>query len=119
MAMEAEREAAGSVLKQTLRLSAAERIAELMKAPAQTKSDATSVIRGDAGGHIEPRASAAAASAGAATQGATVVQTGSGGRARFPRAASGPGGDEESEPEKEGTGVSVLRLEAEVPGTGR
>jgi S-DNA-T family DNA segregation ATPase FtsK/SpoIIIE len=119
MALKAEREAARSVLNQTLGLSAADRIAEFMKEPAQTKADPTSVIRGDAGGQIEARASAAAASAGAATQGATVVQTGSGRRSIFPSAASGIAVDEESELEEMVKGVSVLRLKAEAPATGK
>src|SRR5260370_14266443 len=78
LALKAEREAARNVLKQTLNLSPADRIAEFMKEPVQTKAESTSVIRSETSDHIEPRASAAAASAGAATQRATVVHGGSG-----------------------------------------
>jgi DNA segregation ATPase FtsK/SpoIIIE, S-DNA-T family len=119
VALKAEREAARNVLNQTLGLSPADRIAEFMKEPVQTKAAATSVIRGEAGGQIEPRASAAAASAGAATQGATVVQTGSGRRSIFPGTGSGITVDEESQLEEMVKGVSVLRLKAEAPATGK
>jgi len=84
LALKAEREAARGALKQTLDLSAADRIAEFMKEPQQLKAE-VAVVRGETpGGQIEPRASAAAASAGATAQRATVVASRSGRRSIFP-----------------------------------
>jgi DNA segregation ATPase FtsK/SpoIIIE-like protein len=117
LALKTEREAARNVLKQTLNLSPADRIAEFMKEPSKTKAEFTSVVRGEASTQIEPRASAAAASAGAATQGATVVQAYSGRRSIFPGAGGGIALDEEAHLEEMVKGASVLRLKAEAPAT--
>jgi S-DNA-T family DNA segregation ATPase FtsK/SpoIIIE len=119
LALMAEREAARNVLKQTLNLSPADRIAEFMKEPVQTKAESTSVIRSETSDHIEPRASAAAASAGAATQGATVVQAGSGRRSIFLGPGTDVAVDEEAELEEMVKGASVLRLKVEAPATGK
>jgi hypothetical protein len=67
-AIKAEREAAKSALKQTLNLTAADRVAEFMKEPiAPTPQPAQPVIRTEATRTTpEPQATVAAASASAA-----------------------------------------------------
>ena len=119
LAIKAEREAARGALKKTLDLSATDRIAEFMKEPQQLRAEMASVLRGEAaGGQVEPRASAAAASAGVTMQRATVVASRSGRRSIFP----GLGETvvvEDDELEAMVKGVSVLRTKAEAPATGK
>src|SRR5689334_4105181 len=75
-AIKAEREAAKSTLKQTVNLTAAERVADFMKDPVATPQPAP-VIRTEAKSSIvEPQASAAAASASAAGAGIGVATPG-------------------------------------------
>ena len=119
LALRAEREAARNILKQTRDLSPADRIAEFMKEPAETKSEATSVTRAETSIRMEPRASAATAAAGATTQLATVVQGQSGRRSIFPGAGSGIAVDEEAELEEMVKGAFVLRTKVEAPAPGK
>jgi len=122
-AIKAEREAAKNTLKQTLNLSAAERVADFMKEP----PEAPPVIRTEANrGTVEPQATATAAAAsasaasagvGVATPPATVVTGRSGRRSIF------PGPDvavaDEDDAEDMVRGASVLRMKAEAPATGK
>jgi S-DNA-T family DNA segregation ATPase FtsK/SpoIIIE len=120
LALKAEREAARGALKQTLDLSAADRIAEFMKEPQQLKAEVVSVVRSETpGGQIEPRASAAAASAGATAQRATVVASRSGRRSIFPGLGETVAVADDDELEEMVKGVSVLRTKAEAPATGK
>ena len=119
LALKAEREAARGSLKQTLDLNAADRIAEFMKEPQQLKAE-VAVVRGETpGGQIEPRASAAAASAGATAQRATVVASRSGKRSIFPGLGETVAVADDDELEEMVKGVSVLRTKAEAPATGK
>jgi S-DNA-T family DNA segregation ATPase FtsK/SpoIIIE len=121
-AIKAEREAAKSALKQTLNLSAAERVAGFMKEPVKAP-EATPVIRTEAKSTaVEPQATAVAASASAAGAGvgvalppATVVTGRSGRRSIFPEAAVA----DEDEAEEMVKGASVLRVKAEAPAAGK
>src|ERR1044072_5922821 len=74
-ALKAEQEAAKSSLKQTLNLTAAERVADFMKAPIETPVETTSVIRAESiiGKQQGSVAVAAGAAAGAGTGRATAV----------------------------------------------
>jgi S-DNA-T family DNA segregation ATPase FtsK/SpoIIIE len=122
-AIKAEREAAKSTLKQTLNLTAAERVADFMKEPVAPEPPPP-VIRTEARRspvETEPTplaatASAAGAGVGVATPPATVV-TGrsSGRRSNFPT----PEVDEEEGAEEMVKGASVLRVKAEAPATGK
>src|SRR5215213_1820329 len=113
-AIKAEREASKNALKQTVNLSAAERVADFMKepiAPAQPP-----VIRTEAKSTaVEPQATAAAASAsaagagvGVATPPATVVTGRSGKRSIFPASDVA----DEDDAEEMIKGASVLRVKA-------
>src|ERR1700730_13030187 len=120
LALKAEREAARGVLKQTLDLSTADRIAEFMKEPQQLKAEVASVGRGETiGGQSDPRAPAAAASAGATAQRATVVASRSGRRSIFPGLGETVAVADDDELEEMVKGVSVLRTKAEAPATGK
>ena len=120
LALKAEREAARGALKQTLDLSTADRIAEFMKEPQLLKAEVASVVRGQTlDGQIEPRASAAAASAGATAQRATVVASRSGRRSIFPGLGETVAVADDDELEEMVKGVSVLRTKAEAPATGK
>jgi S-DNA-T family DNA segregation ATPase FtsK/SpoIIIE len=122
-AIKAEREAAKSTLKQTLNLTAAERVADFMKEPVAPEPPPP-VIRTEARRstvEVEPTplaatASAAGAGVGVATPPATVV-TGrsSGRRSIFPT----PEVEEEEGAEEMVKGASVLRVKAEAPATGK
>jgi S-DNA-T family DNA segregation ATPase FtsK/SpoIIIE len=122
-AIKAEREAAKSTLKQTLNLTAAERVADFMKEPVAPEPTPP-VIRTEARRstvEVEPTplaatASAAGAGVGVATPPATVV-TGrsSGRRSIFPT----PEVEEEEGAEEMVKGASVLRVKAEAPATGK
>jgi S-DNA-T family DNA segregation ATPase FtsK/SpoIIIE len=117
-AIKAEREAARSTLKQTLNLSAAERVADFMKEPIAPQPEAAPVIRSETK-VAEPQASiAAAASAGATTAPATVITGRSGKRSIFP----GLGSDvavAEDDVDDMVKSASVLRVKAEAPAMGK
>jgi S-DNA-T family DNA segregation ATPase FtsK/SpoIIIE len=119
-AIKAEREAAKSALKQTLNLSAAERVADFMKDPIAPVPQHPPVIRNEAKSTaIEPTPAAVAASAGVgvgvATPPATIVTGRSGKRSIFPT-ADVPDEDDAEEMVK---GASVLRVKVEAPATGK
>lgn len=122
-ALKAEQEAARSALKGTLNLSPAERVAEFMKEPITNVTPATHVIRAEAAvTSSEPQASAVAAGAAAgaaSTQRATVVTGRSGRRSIFPLAGDGVEDANEEDLEEMVKGVSVLRMKAETPATGK
>ena len=125
-ALKLEQQAARDTLKNARDLTPAARVAEFMKQPdgapavtrsalSQTESDkvptGSIVVTGD-----QARASAA----GAAVQGATIVESRSGRRSIFP----GLGGknavaEDELEVEEMVAGVSVLRTNPEAPATGK
>jgi S-DNA-T family DNA segregation ATPase FtsK/SpoIIIE len=118
-AIKAEREAAKSVLKQTINLTAAERVADFMKEPIKPAAEPAPVIRTEAKSTaIEPQASTVAATAsaagagvGVATPPATVVTGRSGKRSIFPAAEV----EEDEDAEEMVKGASVLRVKAEAP----
>ncbi len=123
-AIKAEREATKNALKQTLNLTAAERVADFMKEPvAKTPEPAAPVIRTETNRTtVEPQATVAAASATAAGAGvgvavppATVVTSRSGRRSIFPEAEVA--GEDDAEDMVKG--ASVLRIKAEAPATGK
>ena len=116
-AIKAEREAAKNALKQTVNLTAAERVADFMKEPIKPVVEPAAVIRTEAKSSIvEPQATAVAASAsagvGVATPPATVVT----GRRRsiIPDVV-----DEEDDAEEMVKGASVLRVKADEPATAK
>ena len=116
-ALKAEQEAAKSHLRQTLNLSAAERVADFMRESAPTIVEPTKVVRSEPA-VAQPQASvaaAAAASAAAGTGKATVVTGTSGRRSIIPT----PEIDDDEDLEQMVKGVSVLRTKAETPATGR
>ena len=120
-AIKAEREAAKSALKQTVNLTAAERVADFMKEPIAPEPPPP-VIRTEAVRTIEPQAQATAAAASASAAGAgiapspaTVVTGRSGRRSIFPTAEV----EEEESAEEMVKGASVLRVKAEQPATGK
>lgn len=116
-AIKAEREAAKSALKQTVNLTAAERVADFMKEPIRPAVEPAPVIRTEARSTaIEPQATAVAASAGAGVGVATppVVTERSRRRSIVPDVT-----DEEDDAEEMVKGVSVLRVKAEAPATAK
>jgi DNA segregation ATPase FtsK/SpoIIIE, S-DNA-T family len=116
-AIKAEREAAKSALKQTVNLTAAERVADFMKEPLRPAVEPAPVIRTEARSTaIEPQATAVAASAGAGVGVATppVVTERSRRRSIVPDVT-----DEEDDAEEMVKGVSVLRVKAEAPATAK
>ena len=124
-ALKAEREAAKSALKQTLNLSAADRVAEFMKEQPVAPTPAPPVIRTEATrASSEPQATVAAASASAAGAGvgtaippATVVGERSGRRSIIPAPDVDSGDDDDLEEMVKG--ASVVRTKAEAPAAGR
>jgi DNA segregation ATPase FtsK/SpoIIIE, S-DNA-T family len=120
-AIKAEREAAKSTLKQTVNLTAAERVADFMKEPIKPVIEAAPVIRTEAkSSTIEPQATAVAASASAAGIGvgpsvgvASPPATRSSRRSIIPEAA------EEDDAEEMVKGASVLRVKAEAPASAK
>jgi len=118
LALKAEREATRQTLRQTLNLSAAERVAEFMKDPVASATPAILSQTQTDLGQPAPQASVAAA-AGAGAQPATVVTSSSGRRSIFPGAATGVGVEEHDRPEDMVKGASVLRKQAEAPATGK
>ena len=127
-AIKAEREAAKSTLRQTLNLTAAERVADFMKEPIAPASEPAPVIRSEATRtSLEPQAQATAAAAGASAAGAgvgvatpppaTVVAGRSGRRSIFPGLGSDVADEEDAEDMVKG--ASVLRVKAEAPATGK
>jgi len=127
-AIKAEREAAKSTLRQTLNLTAAERVADFMKEPIAPASEPAPVIRTEATRtSLEPQAQATAAAAGASAAGAgvgvatpppaTVVAGRSGRRSIFPGLGSDVADEEDAEDMVKG--ASVLRIKAEAPATAK
>lgn len=118
-AIKAEREAAKNALKQTVNLTAAERVADFMKAPVVEPAP---VIRTEAKSTaIEPQATAVAASAGAGvspvigTATPPVVTERSRRRSIIPDVTA----EEEDDAEEMVKGASVLRVKAEAPATAK
>ncbi|HSD46746.1 MAG TPA: DNA translocase FtsK 4TM domain-containing protein [Pyrinomonadaceae bacterium] len=111
-AIKAEREAARSALKQTLNLTAAERVADFMKEPVAPPVETVPVIRSETK-TAEPQASvAAAAGAGVASIPAPIVT----GRAtKRTIITSGDTDDDVEEVEQMVKGASVLRVKTEAP----
>jgi S-DNA-T family DNA segregation ATPase FtsK/SpoIIIE len=133
-AIKAEREAARSNLRQTLNLTAAERVADFMKEPIAPAPEPAPVIRTEATRTaVEPQAQATAAAASASAAGAgaapsvtaampppaTVVTARSGRRSIFPGAGSDAAVSDEDDAEDMVKGASVLRIKAEAPATGK
>lgn len=123
-AIKAEREAARNALKQTLNLTAAERIADFMKEPIAPALEPAQVIRSQTireTKSVEPQASvaaAAAATAGAASTPAPVVP------GRLSKRAIITSGDvdvadEDEDVEDMVKGASVLRVKTEAPATSK
>ncbi|HEY4423311.1 MAG TPA: DNA translocase FtsK 4TM domain-containing protein [Pyrinomonadaceae bacterium] len=115
-AIKAEREAAKNVLKQTVNLTAAERVADFMKEPIKPVVEQPPVIRIEAKSTaIEPPATAVAASAGAGVGVASPIVT-----ERSRRRSIVPDiTDEEDDAEEMVKGASVLRVKAEAPATAK
>ena len=118
-AIKAEREATRSALKQTLNLTAAERVADFMKEP--PTAEQVQVIRAESlreTKSTEPQASvaAAAASAGVSTPAPLGITTRPTKRAII---TSGDDFDENEELEDMVRGASVLRIKTEAPATGK
>ena len=118
-AIKAERESAKSHLRQTLNLTAAERVADFMKEQIAPAPETAKVVRAEAVIE-EPKASTAAGAAAAASVGtATVVTERSGKRSIFPGSRSMSPVDQEEELEEMVKGASVLRTKVEAPATGK
>jgi DNA segregation ATPase FtsK/SpoIIIE, S-DNA-T family len=116
-AIKAEREAAKNALKQTVNLTAAERVADFMKEPIKPFVEPAPVIRTEAKATtIEPQATAVAASAGAGVGVATppIVTERSRRRSIVPDVT-----EEEDDAEEMVKGASVLRVKAEAPATAK
>lgn len=116
-ALKAEQEAVKNQSRQTLNLSAAERVADFMRETTPAPVEPTKVVRSERS-VAEPQASvatAAAASASAGTGKATVITGTSGRRSIIPT----PEVDEDEELEQMVKGASVLRTKAETPATGK
>ncbi|HKG46045.1 MAG TPA: DNA translocase FtsK [Pyrinomonadaceae bacterium] len=117
-AIKAEREAAKNALKQTINLTAAERVADFMKEPIKPAVESVPVSRTEANrASVEPQAtiaasaSAAGAGAGVDVPPTTVVTGRSGKRSIFPASDIAP----EEDAEEMVKGASVLRVKAEAP----
>ena len=118
-AIKAERDSAKSHLRQTLNLTAAERVADFMKEAAAPTPEPAKVVRAEAVTQ-EPRNSTAAVAAAAASVGsATVVTERSGKRSIFPDLRSASIVDEDEDLEDMVKGASVLRTKLEAPATGK
>jgi len=117
-ALKAEREAARATLKQTVNLTAAERVADFMKEPiAQSAVETAWVVRAEPKPTITaPKASVAAASAGIVTPAPPlpVITTKTSKRSIIPLEP-----DEDEDAEEMVKGVSVLRTKVEAPATGK
>ncbi|HJT26760.1 MAG TPA: DNA translocase FtsK 4TM domain-containing protein [Pyrinomonadaceae bacterium] len=113
-AIRAEREAAKNALKQTVNLTAAERVADFMKDPIKPVVEPAPVIRTEAKSTaIEPQATAVAASASAGVGVATPPVTGRR-RSIIPDVTA-----DEDDAEEMVKGASVLRVKAEAPATAK
>lgn len=114
-AIKAEREAARSALKQTVNLTAAERVADFMKEPVAPAPEPVRVIRAETK-LAEPQASVAAAAAGSAGSAAAIPATIVTGRTtKRSITPSNDVVDEVAEVEQMVKGASVLRVETEAP----
>ena len=113
--LKAEREATRSTLKQTLNLTAAERVADFMKET--TPVETAKVIRGEAKRTIvaepEPPVIVASAAAGAAAAATTPIPTVT--TERSSRRSISTTKDEADDVEEMVKGASVLRVKAEAP----
>jgi S-DNA-T family DNA segregation ATPase FtsK/SpoIIIE len=110
-ALKAEQDATKGQLKQTATMTAAERVADFMKAPVAPEMESARVIRGNTvtdAPPIEPVAASAGAGAGTAT--ARVMKKAS------PKPATV---DEDEQLEEMVKGVSVLRIKTEAPAAGK
>jgi S-DNA-T family DNA segregation ATPase FtsK/SpoIIIE len=115
-AIKAEREATRNALKQTLNLSAAERVADFMKEPVAPATETVPVIRSETK-LAEPQASVAAAAAGAGIA-STPVPIVTGGSRKRAIVTSGDT-DEDENLEEMVKGASVLRVKTESPATSK
>ena len=117
-ALKAEYEATRSVTRQTLNLTAAERVADFMKEPVAPVAETVPVIRAETK-TAEPVASvaaAAAASAGASSAPATVIPvTPMRSTAKRRIITTGDADVEDEEVEEMVKGASVLRMQTEAP----
>jgi DNA segregation ATPase FtsK/SpoIIIE, S-DNA-T family len=118
LAIRAEREAARQNLRQTVNLSAAERVAEFMKEPVQVASPS---VQSQSQNDLSDRATQAsvAAAAGAGAQRAAVVNADSGRRSIFPGLSAGVVVEDDDSLEEMVKGASVLRTKVETPATGK
>jgi S-DNA-T family DNA segregation ATPase FtsK/SpoIIIE len=121
-AIRAERESAKNAIRQTLNLTAAERVADFMKEPVTPATPP--LIRTEtnrAGGETESAPIVASAAAGAAATASapppTVVTSRSGRRSIFP--APGSAVAEEDDLEEMVKDASVVRVKTEAPATGK
>ncbi len=107
----------------TLDLTPEERIAEFMKDEIPATITAETIARGESriadGATTAGTAPARALAAGAAVQGATVVESRSGRRSIFPGSRATAVIDEDEELEEMVKGASVLRAKGEAPATGK
>lgn len=118
LAIKAEREAARQNLRQTVNLSAAERVAEFMKEPIAVAAPAVqSQSQNDLSDRTTP--SSVAAAAGAGVQRAAVVTADSGRRSIFPGLSAGVAVEDDDSLEDMVKGASVLRTKVEAPATSK
>jgi S-DNA-T family DNA segregation ATPase FtsK/SpoIIIE len=119
-AIKAEREAARSALKQTLNLTAAERVAGFMKEPIAPAPESAPIIRAETK-TAEPQASVAAAAAASAGSGAipATIVTGRSSRRSITPSNDLAVTDEDEELEEMVKGASVLRVKTEAPATSK
>ncbi|HEU4795557.1 MAG TPA: DNA translocase FtsK [Pyrinomonadaceae bacterium] len=110
-AIKAEREAARSALKQTVNLTAAERVADFMKEPIAPAPEPVPVIRAETK-LAEPQASVAAAAAGAVSTTPPPIVTG---RSTKRAIITSGDSDEDEDLEEMVKGASVLRVKTEAP----
>ena len=114
-ALKAEQEATRSATRQTLNLTAAERVADFMKEPVAPVAETVPVIRAETK-TTEPVASvaaAAAASAGVSSAPATIIPARPSTKRRI--ITTGDADDEAEEVEEMVKGASVLRIKTEAP----
>ncbi|HEY2961856.1 MAG TPA: DNA translocase FtsK [Pyrinomonadaceae bacterium] len=120
-ALKAEREAARGSLKQTLNLSATERVADFMKEPVAPAAETVPVIRGETrtAAPQAPVAAAAAASASAASAPATITPSRPSSKRSIITSGDVDVADEDEEVEEMVKGASVLRIKTEAPATSK
>ncbi|HSK63149.1 MAG TPA: DNA translocase FtsK 4TM domain-containing protein, partial [Pyrinomonadaceae bacterium] len=116
-AIKAERDATRNALKQTLNLTAADRVADFMKEPIAPAIETVPVIRAETTKLAEPQASVAAAAAGAASTPAPIITGAAAGGSRKRAIITSGDADEDEELEEMVKGASVLRVKTEAPAT--